>query len=197
MENFTSLNQLTPGNCSILLINYQTKLAFTINSRDLQPLIDNALCLARLARTFEIPTILTTICADSFGGPLLTPLQKAFPDQDPIDCNKLSIWESRSVIRTVNKMGRRKLVMSGLWTNFSVAVSAIQALQAGYEVYVVTDACAELSSTDNDMAVQRMIEAGAVSLACSQIVLHFQTIQPPHAHYGRGFESRIQGTHYS
>ena len=196
MENPKNLNQLTPWNCIFVLINYQTKLAFTINSRDLQPLIDNTLCLAKLARTFEIPTILTTICADSFGGPLLTPLRTVFPDQSPIDCNKLSVWENKSVLRTVNKLGRKKLVMAGLWTNFSVAVSAVQALHAGYDVYVVSDACAELSPADNDMAVQRMIEAGAVSLACSRIFLHFQTIRPPH--YGSGLDSQlIPGTHYS
>jgi nicotinamidase-related amidase len=179
MENLTDLSKITPWNCIFILINYQTKLAFTFNSRDLQPLIDNALCLAKLARTFEIPTILTTICSDSFGGPLLPPLQTVFPDQDPIDCNKLSVWENRRISRAVSKIARRKLVMAGLWTNFSVAVSAVQALQRGYEVYVIADACAELSTADNDDAVQKMIGEGAVPLDCSRLLLHFKAYVQP------------------
>jgi len=174
METQTILGQLTPGNCIFILVNYQTKLAFTINSKDLPALIDNAVHLAKIARSFEIPLIFTTIGAETFGGPLLSPLRLAFPDQDPINCNNLSIWKNRRISAELKRIGRRKLVMAGLWTNFTVALSAIQALQAGYEVFIVSDACAELSKADNDMAVQRMIEAGAVPLDCSRILLHFQ-----------------------
>ena len=178
METQTILGQLTPGNCIFILVNYQTKLAFTINSKDLPTLIDNAVHLAKIARSFEIPLILTTIGAETFGGPLLSPLRSAFPDQDPINCNKLSIGENRRISAEMKRIARKKLVMAGLWTNFTVALSAIQALQAGYEVFIVSDACAELSDTDNDMAVQRMIEAGAVPLDCSRILLHFQIDEP-------------------
>jgi nicotinamidase-related amidase len=197
MEKSTPLNQLTPGNCVFIMINYQTKLAFTINSKDLPPLINNAVRLAKIARTFEIPTLLMTICADSFGGPLLPSLQMVFPDKDPIDCNKLNVWESGRASTLLKKIGRKKLVMAGLWTDFSVAVSAIQALRRGYEVYIVSDACAELSEADNDLAVQKMIEAGVAPLDCSQIVLHFKAYQQP-SHPERSLDSDwIQETHYS
>jgi nicotinamidase-related amidase len=197
MVNPTTLSQLTPGNCIFVLINYQTKLAFTINSENLPPLINNAVRLAKIARTFEIPTLLTTICADSFGGPLLSSLQMVFPDQDPIDCNKLNVWESGRASTALKKIGRKKLVMAGLWTDFSVAVSAIQALRTGYDVYIATDACAELSDADNDMAVQKMIEAGAVPLDSSRILLHFKDCQQP-SKPGRGLDSDwVQETLYS
>ena len=178
MKNHATIIQLTPGNCIFILINYQTKLAFTINSKDQSALINNVVRLAQIAKTFEIPVILTTIGAETFGGPLLPPLKMVFPDQSVMDCNKLSIWEDRRISNALKRIARKKLVMAGFWTNFSVALSAIQALQAGYEVYIVSDACAELSETDNDMAVQQMIKAGAVSLECSQILFRFTTCDP-------------------
>lgn len=197
MENPAILSQLTPGNCIFIMINYQTKLAFTINSKDLPVLTNNAVRLAKIARTFEIPILLTTICADSFGGPLLSPLQKVFPDQDPIDCNKLNVWENGRASAVLKKLGRKKLVMAGLWTDFSVAVSAIQALRSGYEVYIVSDACAELSAADNDMAVQKMIEAGAVPLDSSRLLLHFKAYLQP-SKPGRSLDSDwAQETRYS
>jgi len=180
VESHTAISQLTPGNCIFILVNYQTKLAFTINSKDQPALINNAVRLAKIAKAFEIPVILTTIGAATFGGPLLSPLQMVFPDQNPFNCDKLSIWENTRVSAALKKTARKKIVMAGLWTNFTVALSAIQALHAGYQVYIASDACAELSDIDNDSAVQRMIEAGAVSLDSSQILLHFETCEPSH-----------------
>jgi len=169
---------LDPGSCVFILINYQTKLAFTINSKAVSGLIRNAVRLAEIAEFHGVPTILTTIGMNSFGGPLLSQIQAVFPGQEPIDCDTVSIWENGRVSASLKEKGRKKLVMAGLWTNFSVALSAIQARMAGYKVYIVSDACGELNDADNEAAIQRMIETGVVPLDCSQVFSIFQTGHP-------------------
>ena len=173
MEDSAFVSQINPHNCIFVLVNYQTKLASTISSKDVAPVIDTALLLAKTAKTFEIPIILTTICAHTFGGPLLTPLRTVLPNREPIDCRTLSVWEDKEVSAVLEKIGRKKLVMAGFWTNFSLTLSAIQALQAGFKVYIVSDACGDLSDGDDKVAVRRMIAAGAVVVNSSQLLFQF------------------------
>jgi len=168
------VSQITPYNCVFVLVNYQTKLASTIDSKDVLPVIDTALLLAKTAKIFEIPTILTTIGGDTYGGPLLMPLRMVFPNKRPFNCDTLSVWEDRKVAAALKKTTRKTIVMAGLWTNFSLTLSTIHAVQAGYRVYVVSDGCGELSEEDDKIAAQRMVEAGAVLIDSSQILLQFQ-----------------------
>ena len=167
-------NRLTSFNCVAILIDFQTHLLLTIDSIDVKTLIENAFDLARMANSLGIPTILTTIGAKSFGGPLLPQLQMIFPNGRPIECTSMSVWEDKRVNREVERTGKRKLVMTGLWTDFCVALSATQAIEARYEVYVVTDACGDLSKRAQDTAVRRMIQAGAIPVECRRVLAELQ-----------------------
>ena len=158
----------------MILIDCQTELALTVSSIDGQILLKNTVSLAKAAKSFNIPTILTTIRARSFGGPIFPQLEKIFPDRKPIDCNTMSVWEDRNVVAEVRKTCSKKLVMSGVWTDFCVALSTVHALKDGYEVYVVTDACGDLSVRAHEMAIERMIQAGAVTITLSKVLLELQ-----------------------
>ncbi|MFB3887742.1 MAG: isochorismatase family protein [Thermodesulfobacteriota bacterium] len=167
-------DRLTPFNCVVILIDFQADLLLTIDSIDVRTLIENAMALSRMTSSFGIPTILTTIGANSFGGPLLSQLQTIFPKGRAIECTTMSVWEEDRVKKEVERTGRRKLVMTGLWTDFCVALSATQAVEAGYEVYVVIDACGDLSKRAQDRAVQRMTRAGAIPVECRRVLFEFQ-----------------------
>jgi nicotinamidase-related amidase len=126
-------------------------------------MINNVVGLAKAAKAFGVPTLLTTVL-DARGGYLLKPLQDVFSEQKPIDRTFINAWEDARVVDWVEKTGRKKLVMAALWTEICLAMPAIQALGEGYEVYIVTDASGGVSVEAHEMAIQRMVQAGAVPI---------------------------------
>ncbi len=167
------MNGLTPYNSTIILLDYQSRFAFTLSSMSAETLIHNAISLAKVAITFSIPTVLTTVGATSFGGPILSKLQEVFSDQEPIDRVTVNPWEDGRIVNAVDKTGRRKLVVAGLWTDFGVALFALEALKAGYDVYTVVDACGDVSARAHRIALERMIQEGAVPMTWLQLLLTF------------------------
>lgn len=179
MANNVDVNQrihslLTPSNCVLLLIDYQPQMAFAVGSIEGQALVNNAVGLAKAAKIFKVPTILTTVSEKTFSGPTFPQLLEVFPDLKPIDRTTMNCWEDRKVVEAVEKTGRRKLVMAGLWTEVCIVLPAIQALEAGYEVYVAADACGGTSTTAHEMAILRMIQAGTVPITWLQFLLELQ-----------------------
>lgn len=165
---------LTPDNSAMLFVDHQPQMFFGVQSIDRQILINNVVGLAKAARIFKVPTVLTTIAAESFSGPILPQLQGVFPDKKPIDRSNMNAWEDDKFVAEVKKIGRKKLIIAGLWTEVCVAFPAISALEAGYEVYVVADACGDVNEMSHDMAMQRVIQAGAVPVTWLQVLLEFQ-----------------------
>ena len=165
---------LNPDNCALIMIDFQPQMFFGIQSIDRQTLINNAVGLAKAAKVFNVPAILTTVAAESFSGPNLPQLQEVFPDIKPIDRTNMNCWEDERVVEAVERNGRKKLVMAGLWTEVCIAYPALSAMEEGYEVYFVADACGDVSATAHDMAVQRMIQAGAVPMNWLQVLLELQ-----------------------
>jgi nicotinamidase-related amidase len=168
-----STNGLTPTNSTIVLLDYQSRFALTLSSLGGETLIHNAVNLAKLAITFSIPTVLTTVGETSFGGPILSKLQEVFPDQKPIDRIAINPWKDDRITSAVEKTGRHKLVVAGLWTDFGVALFVLGALQTGYDVYTVVDACGDMSARAHRIAVERMIQEGAVPMTWLQLLLTF------------------------
>lgn len=164
---------LTPYNSTIVLLDYQSRFALTLNSTSGKTLIRNAVNLAKVAITFSIPTVLTTVGETSFGGPILSKLQEVFPGQKPIDRMTINPWEDGRIISAVEKTGRHKLVVAGLWTDFGVSFFVLEALKAGYDVYTVVDACGDVSTRAHHIAVERMIQEGAVPMTWLQLLLTF------------------------
>ncbi|MFZ6183808.1 hydrolase [Nannocystis pusilla] len=154
---------LTPDNCVLVLIDHQPFQFANLHSHDPTMVINNVVALAKTAKSFGVPTILTTVLEER-GGYLIQGLQDVFPEQKPIDRTFINTWEDRRVVDAVKATGRKKIVMAALWTEICLAMPTIHALGEGYEVYIVTDASGGVSLEAHEMAVRRMIQAGAVPI---------------------------------
>src|SRR4051812_7130970 len=163
-DHKTGLNALlTPENSVLVLIDHQPFQFANLHSHEPTMIINNVLGLAKTAKAFGVPTILTTVLEER-GGKILQGLQDVFPEQTPINRTTLNTWEDRRVVEAVEATGRKKLIIAGLYTEICVAMPTIQALAEGYDVFVVTDASGGVSREAHDMAVSRMVQAGAVPI---------------------------------
>src|SRR4030081_3699550 len=151
---------LTPENCAVLLIVHQPSQLANVNSQDPTLVINNVTALARTAKAYGGPTILTTIHSKR-GGEIFKQIQAVFPDQKPIDRSFINSWEDRHVVEAVKNTGRKKLVIAALWSEMCLAQPAIHAMGEGYDVYAVTDASGGVSLEAHDMAIRRVVAAGA------------------------------------
>jgi len=151
---------LTPENCLLMLIDHQPFQLVNVNSHEPTMVINNVTALAKTAKAYGIPTILTTVNGER-GGRIFSQVQAVFPDQKPIDRTFINAWEDRRVVEAVKKTGRKKLVIAALWSEMCLAMPAIQAMGEGYDVYVVTDASGGVSAEAHDMAIRRLVAAGA------------------------------------
>ncbi len=155
-------NLLTPGNHALLLIDHQFLQLLTVRSHDPAKVVNNAATLAKAGKLFKVPTLLTTAFAERQA--LLQQIQDVLPEQEPIDRTGLNSWDDDRVVNWVQKTGRKKLAMAGLWTEVCLNLAVVSALGDGYEVYVVTDASGGENAETHAMAIQRMIQAGAVPI---------------------------------
>src|SRR5258706_8604257 len=154
---------LTPDNCALMLIDHQPFQFAGVRSHDTQTIINNVVGLAKSAKVFGVPTLLTTVVEER-GGNLLKQLQDVFPDQKPLNRTFINTWEDKRAVDWVKKTGRKKIVIAALWTEICLAMPAIQAAGEGYDVYIVTDASGGVSLEAHEMAIQRMVRAGAVPI---------------------------------
>ena len=152
---------LTPEESVLLLIDHQPFQVANLHSHEPTMIINNTVGLAKFAKVFDVPTILTTVIEER-GGNLVQAIQDVFPDQKPINRTSINTWEDPRVVEAVERTGRKKLIIAGLWTEICVAMPAIHALADGYDVFVVTDASGGVSAEAHDMAVRRMERAGVV-----------------------------------
>nr|WP_202492602.1 hydrolase [Streptomyces sp. SID7813] len=164
---------LTPEESVLALIDHQPFQVANLHSHEPTMVINNAVGLAKAAKVFEVPTILTTVLEER-GGLILPGLQEVFPEQKPINRTFINTWQDERVVDAVKATGRKKLIIAGLWTEICVAMPAIQAVGEGFEVFVVTDASGGVSREAHDMAVQRMIQAGVVPITWMAVLGEWQ-----------------------
>src|SRR5260370_6350864 len=126
-------------------------------------IMNHVIGLVEFAQAFKVPVILTTVL-EARGGKLIKGLQDVFPDQKPVDRTYINAWQDKRFVDLVKGTGRRKLILAALWTEMCLAMPAIHALGEGYDVHVVTDASGGVSAEAHDMAVRRMVQAGAVPI---------------------------------
>lgn len=172
--NKSSLELLTPNNCALILIDHQPQMFFGVESAHREVIINNVVGLAKAAKIFNVPTILTTVAAKTFSGPLIPQLQSVFPDQTPIDRTSMNSWEDKNLVAAVEKTKRKKLVIAALWTEICLAFPALSASQAGYEIYAVIDASAGTTTEAHEMAIQRMIQVGVIPITWIQFMCELQ-----------------------
>lgn len=169
-----TLDPLTPDNSALLMVDYQPQFVFSVQSMPVDQLINNAEGLTKAARVFEVPTFYATIGADSFGGPFFRQLSEARPELVPYDRSVIDPLRHAPLVEAIAATGHRKLLVAGLWTDSCVTLPVLNALKQGYEVYVVVDASADASKQSHEMAVQRMVQAGAVPVTWLAVMLEWQ-----------------------
>ncbi len=165
---------LDPTNHALVLIDFQPQMAFASKSIDPVQLRNNAALISQAAAGFKVSTVLTTVAAKSFSGPMFDEITSAFPGQELLDRTSMNTWEDANVIRTLNAIGKDRLVFAGLWTSVCIVGPVLSALEQGYEAYVVTDACGDVSTEAHERAVERMVQAGARPMTALQYMLELQ-----------------------
>jgi nicotinamidase-related amidase len=165
---------LTPDNCVVALIDHQPQMLFGVANFDRQTIINNTVALAEATRIFDVPTILSTVETKAFSGNMWPQLKAVYPDREPIERSSMNSWDDRNFVSAVEKTGRKKLVLSGLWTEICIGLTAIQALHDGYDVYVVEDCCGDVSQLAHDNAMRRVVQAGAKPVTSMQVLLEWQ-----------------------
>ncbi|GLQ51796.1 hydrolase [Dyella flava] len=165
---------LTPKDHALILIDYQSQMSFATHSIDAITLRNNAGLIARAAASFKVPTILTTVAEKSFSGPMFGEVTEPFPGQALIDRTSMNTWEDAAVIKQVNAVGKTRLVFGGLWTSVCIVGPTLSAIEQGFEVYVVADACGDVSAEAHNRAMDRMVQAGARPMTALQYLLELQ-----------------------
>ena len=136
--------------------------------------LNNTVGTAKAAKLFKVPTILTTVAEKSFSGPILPEIKAVFPNEPIIDRTTMNTWEDQRVRDAVKKIGKKKLVIAGLWTEVCVVYPVVSAIEDGYDVYFISDASGATSMEAHNMAIQRMVQSGAKPLTWLQYLLELQ-----------------------
>ncbi len=165
---------LKPTDHALVMIDFQSQMAFATKSIDMVVLRINAGLIAQAAAGFKVPTVLTTVAEKSFSGPMFSEVTEPFPGQKLIDRTSMNTWEDANVIKALNAIGKDRLVFAGLWTSVCIVGPTLSALDQGYEVYIVTDACGDVSTEAHERAVTRMVQAGARPMTALQYLLELQ-----------------------
>ncbi|MFS8149582.1 hydrolase [Halomonas profundus] len=174
MQN-PKLEVLTPSNSQLIFIDQQPQMAFGVQSIDRQALKNNVVGLAKAAKVFGIPTIITTVETESFSGHTYPELLEVFSDAPILERTSMNSWDDQKVRDALKDNGRKKVIVSGLWTEVCNTTFALSAMHdAGYEIYMVADASGGTSQAAHDYAMQRMVQAGVVPVTWQQVLLEWQ-----------------------
>ncbi len=171
----SKLEVLTPDNCQMIFIDQQPQMAFGVQSIDRQVLKNNVVALAKSTKVFNIPTIITTVETESFSGNTFPELLDVFPGKDILERTSMNSWDDQKVRDALKANGKKKVVVSGLWTEVCNNTFALCAMLEGdYEIYMVADASGGTSKDAHDFAMQRMIQAGVIPVTWQQVMLEWQ-----------------------
>ena len=165
---------LSPRDHTLILIDFQSQMAFATRSIDAVTLRNNAALISNAARIFNVPVIPTTVAEKSFSGPMFDEIKAAFPKARFFDRTSMNTWEDKAVIDEVNRIGKSRIVLAGLWTSVCIVGPALSALEQGYEIYVIADACGDVSPEAHERAIERIVQAGARPMTSLQYLLELQ-----------------------
>ena len=165
---------LTPENCVVAIIDLQPQMLFGVANFDRQTIINNNVALLKAAKVFDVPVVLSTVETKSFSGNMWPQIQAIFPNQTPIERSSMNSWDDKNFVAAIEKSGKKKIVLSGLWTETCVALPTVQAIHDSYEVYVVEDCCGDVSQLSHDNAMKRVIQAGAKPVTALSVMLEWQ-----------------------
>jgi nicotinamidase-related amidase len=165
---------LTPDNCVVAFIDHQPQMLFGTSNFDRQSIINNTVALAKATRIFDVPVVLTTVETRSFSGNMWPQLKAVFPGQEPIERSSMNSWDDPKFVNAIEKTGKKKIILAGLWTETCIALPTVQAIHDGYEIYVAEDCCGDVSQLNHDNAMRRVIQAGAKPVTALSTMLEWQ-----------------------
>lgn len=165
---------LTPDNCVVAMIDLQPQMLFGVANFDRQSIINNNVALAKATRVFEVPFVLSTVETKSFSGNTWPQVLAALGNPTPVERTSMNSWDDKNFVAAIEKTGRKKIVLTGLWTETCVALPTIQAIHDGYEVYVVEDCCGDINQLSHDNAMKRVYQAGAKPVTALSVMLEWQ-----------------------
>ncbi|WP_274370104.1 hydrolase [Morganella morganii] len=170
----SKLELLNPQNSAVVFIDHQPQMAFGVANIDRQQLKNNTVGLAKAEKIFNVPTIYTSVETESFSGYIWPELLAVHPESTPIERTSMNSWEDPKFVEAVKATGRKKLVMAALWTEVCLNFPTLMAIEAGYEVYIVTDASGGTSADAHERSIDRMVQAGAIPVTWQQVLLEYQ-----------------------
>lgn len=171
-----SVNLLSPDNHALVLIDFEGQMAFATSNIALSELRNNVAIIGGASKIFNVATVVTTVAEESFSGPVFPEVEEFFPiaTSGYIDRTSMNTWEDENAYKAIVAKNKKKIVLAGLWTSVCIVGPALSAIEEGYEVYVITDACGDVSAEAHERAVQRMIQAGAMPITSIQYLLELQ-----------------------
>ncbi|MBL8484340.1 MAG: hydrolase [Rhodocyclaceae bacterium] len=173
----------TPNDTAVVFIDHQPQMTFGVANMDRAALMNNVVLLAKVAREFGVPSVLTSVETESFSGYVWPQLLDVFPGQKVVERSSMNSWDDSGFRQAIEATGRKNILMTGLWTEVCVTWPTIEMLGAGYNIYVVEDCCGATSVAAHDAAMSRMVQAGAVRLTTIAALLEFQRDWKNRAHY--------------
>jgi nicotinamidase-related amidase len=174
---------ITAKNSAVAFIDHQPQMTFGVANIERQQLINNVVMLAKGAKAFGVPSILTAVETESFSGYIWPQLMDIFPGAKPIERTSMNSWDDLAFREAVKSTGRKNIVLAGLWTEVCVAWPTLNMLNEGYNIYIVEDACGATSLMAHDAAIRRCVQAGAVPMTTIATVLEFQRDWANREHY--------------
>jgi nicotinamidase-related amidase len=171
--NFT--NHFSADDAALVLIDFQPQMFMGVESHDRNAIKNNLQIIAKSAKLFNVPTVLSTVTAETFSGPFVPEVTEGiFPSHEIVDRTSINAWLTPNFVKAIEATGRKRLIIAGLWTGACAAFNVLEGLRRGYEVFFVADACGDTSIQAHERAVDRMIQAGAVPTTAQHFVYELQ-----------------------
>jgi nicotinamidase-related amidase len=186
MTNYQKL--YTPQDTAIVFIDHQPQMTFGVANMDRAMLMNNVTLLAKVAKEFKVPAVLTAVETESFSGYVWPQLLDVFPGQTVIERTSMNSWDDPAFRKAIEATGRKNILMTGLWTEVCVTWPTLEMLAAGYNIYVVEDCCGATSPAAQDAALSRMVQAGAIRLTTIAALLEWQRDWANRDHYNQLME---------
>ena len=173
----------TPQDAAVVFIDHQPQMTFGVANVDRATLINNVVLLAKVAKEYKVPTVLTAVETEGFSGYVWPQLLDVFPGHEVIERTSMNSWDDEGFRKAIKATGRKNILLCGLWTEVCVTWPTIEMLGEGYNIYVVEDCCGATSQAAHDAALSRMVQAGAVRVTTIAGLLEFQRDWKNREHY--------------